>query len=205
MTVRGALVLAVLLALTGCDAGSTPPTTASTRAAPFAGCAGVTAAPAPDRPAASAPAAARPAASSGLPGLPTLALPCFAGGADVDLTAVRGPAVINLWASWCAPCRTELPAFQRLADRHAGEVHVVGVVSMDDRDAAVDLATDLRLRFPQLYDADGRLMRAVRRAALPVTLFVDRDGRVREVYNGRALDAPALDELAERHLGLVPA
>lgn len=201
MRPRGVVVAALgpLLALAGCASGAAEPPGPPERAAgpvPFAGCADLTGSPA-------APASpAKPVAGSGLP---ELALPCFAGGSDVELAVVRGPAVINLWASWCAPCRAELPAFQRFADRHAGDVRVIGVVSMDGRDAALGLATDLGLRFPQLLDSDGRVMREVRRAALPITLFVDRDGRVRHLYNGRALDESTLDELARRHLGLVPA
>jgi thiol-disulfide isomerase/thioredoxin len=166
---------------------------------PFAGCADLT-----GPRGTGAATTAGSAAPAGAP-LPDLALPCYAGGPDVDLAAVRGPAVINLWASWCAPCRTELPVLQGFADRHAGEVRVIGVVAMDERDAAVGLADDLGLRFPQLDDRDGRLMRAVERSALPITLFVDRAGRVSELYNGRALDRSTLDELAERHLGLVAA
>ena len=75
--------------------------------------------------------------------LPDLRLPCFTGGEPVGLDAVRGPAVINLWASWCGPCRKELPAFQRLAGRTGGQLHVVGVDTRDDREAAQSLAADL--------------------------------------------------------------
>jgi thiol-disulfide isomerase/thioredoxin len=185
--------LSLLWALTACEQAPPQPSARPGPAVPFAGCADLT-----------GPPTTRATATVGA-SLPDLALPCYAGGADVDLTAVRGPAVINLWASWCAPCRSELPVLQAFADRHAGQVRVIGVVSMDEREAALGLAGDLGLRFPQLDDRNGRLMRAVERTALPITVFVDRAGRVRDLYNGRALDRRALDDLAGRHLGLVPA
>jgi thiol-disulfide isomerase/thioredoxin len=188
------VALGLLWAVGGCEGAPVPPAAPPAVAVPFAGCAGLTR-PAPD-------SAAPPAGSAALP---DLVLPCYVGGSDVDLPAVRGPAVINLWASWCAPCRTELPVLQDFADRHAGRVRVIGVVSMDEREAAVGLADDLAVRFPQLDDREGRLMRAVERTALPITVFVDRAGRVSELYNGRALDRRTLDDLAERHLGVVPA
>jgi thiol-disulfide isomerase/thioredoxin len=202
MTVRASLLplAAVLVLLAAC--GQEPRPGAAARDAPpvpFAGCAGL-AQPPPDASSSGAPVATGPAP----PPLPSLSLPCYAGGGDVDVAAVRGPAVVNVWASWCRPCRHELPLLQRFADRNPGGVHVIGVVSADDRAAALALAGDLGLRFPHLYDGDGALMRAVERNGLPVTLFVDAQGRVREVYNAKALDQPTLDRLAARHLGLVP-
>jgi thiol-disulfide isomerase/thioredoxin len=198
MTVRASLlpIAAVLVLLAGCGQEPRP----AAPPVPFAGCAAL-AQPPPDAPPPGAPAAIGPAPSP----LPTVALPCYAGGADVDVAALRGPAVVNVWASWCPPCRRELPLLQRFADRHPRGVHVIGVVSTDDRDAALALAGDLGLRFPHLYDGDGALMRAVERNSLPVTLFIDARGRVREIHNTRALDQPTLDRLAARHLGLVPA
>jgi thiol-disulfide isomerase/thioredoxin len=166
---------------------------------PFAACGALT------RP----PADAASAASAGVTGpggaytasaLPDVELPCLAGGPAVALGDVRGPAVINLWASWCAPCRSELPAFQRLADRNGGRVHVVGVNTGDRPDAAVSLATDLGLTFPTLADPDERVRTAVRRAVLPVTLFVDGSGRVRHVHDSTALNDQTLAALVRRHL-----
>jgi hypothetical protein len=82
-------------------------------------------------------------------------------------------------------------------------VTVVGVVTEDSRPAAISLANDLGVRFPALFDARAELRRAVQRAALPVTLFVDRVGDVRHVYNGKALDDDTLASLVKRYLGVV--
>lgn len=191
---------AVLLLLAGCGpvGGSTGTDAASARAAdpPFAPCAALVAPPA------SADPAAHPTAAGAPQPMPALDLPCFAGGAVVHTGQLRGPAVVNLWASWCAPCRAELPAFQRYAQRNVGRVTVVGVVTENERDQAQALAEDLGLKFPTLYDERGELRRALRRVALPVTLFVDDLGQIRHVYTGEPLDERTLESLAAQHLGV---
>jgi hypothetical protein len=60
-------------------------------------------------------------------GLPDIALPCLGGGRDVNLAGLRGPMVVNLWASWCEPCREELPVLQEYAERARRQVRVLGV------------------------------------------------------------------------------
>jgi thiol-disulfide isomerase/thioredoxin len=134
--------------------------------------------------------------------LPDLTLRCLRPGADVRLAALSGPAVINLWASWCAPCRTELPAFQRYAERAGDRVRVIGVDSDDTTDAGQALVDDLHLTFPMLYDDRGSLRQARGRAGLPVTLFVDTQGRIVRDYNGQALDDTTLPKLVEETLGV---
>ncbi|WDZ85728.1 TlpA family protein disulfide reductase [Micromonospora cathayae] len=138
--------------------------------------------------------------------LPDLRFACFTGGAEVALREVRGPAVLNLWASWCAPCRKELPAFQRLSDRMAGQAHVIGVNTYDDRSRAVSVGEDFGVTFPSLVDTDQRLQRELAPNVLPVTIFVDGQGRIRHQDVSGALDDARLAELVRRHLGLeVPA
>ncbi|MBO4205000.1 TlpA family protein disulfide reductase, partial [Micromonospora echinofusca] len=135
--------------------------------------------------------------------LPALDLPCFTDGSTVTLAGLRGPAVVNLWASWCAPCRDELPAFQRLAERTAGTLHVVGVNSRDGREAARSVGLDLGLTFPTLADPQEQLSRQLGRNALPLTLFVDGQGRIRHLDSSGALDDATLTGLVRQHLGVV--
>jgi thiol-disulfide isomerase/thioredoxin len=131
-----------------------------------------------------------------------LTLPCLGGTQAVRLSALGRPAVINLWASWCAPCRQELSAFQRLADNANEAVLVLGVATEDTPGAAQSLVDDLKLTFPMLYDKDGKLKQAAGKVALPVTVFLDASGQVANVYNGPALDEATLRTLTERHLGI---
>jgi thiol-disulfide isomerase/thioredoxin len=136
--------------------------------------------------------------------LPDLTLPCFVGGQPVRLAHLGTPAVINLWASWCGPCRGELPQLQRYADRAAGRVQVVGVITSDpDRRAPQSLVDDLRLRFPMLYDGQAQLQtRLGPPVVMPTTLLVDAGGRVVSRYNARPLDEAALADLVQRYLGV---
>lgn len=149
----------------------------------------------------SGPTAAPSDPAGGQP-LPELELPCLDGGHPAQVAGIRGPALVNLWASWCGPCRTELPAFQRYAQRAAGTVRVIGVSSDDRADASRALVRDLHLTFPMLFDEDARLLAASGKIALPVTLFVDATGRIRYVYNAQPLDEPGLSALVAQHLGI---
>lgn len=199
MTGRLAALLLPLLVAAGCAAPPERPV-AETSGAPFAAdCTALT-----QPPGGAGGVKPSPAASTApTVVLPDLELPCLTGSAAVSLRALRGPAVINLWASWCGPCRTELPAFQRLAERAGGELHVVGVDTRDRDAGARSLAADLGLTFPTLTDPDERLRIAVERAALPVTLFVDPSGHIRHIHDSTALDDRALTELVRRHLGVL--
>lgn len=194
-----ALLVPVLLAVTGCtDAGpDNAPVTredaAQSRPSPFADCAGLTTDGPSVPPATTAP--------GGMP-LPQLTLTCFTGGAPVDLHQVKGPAVINLWASWCAPCRTELPAFQRLSERAEGRLTVVGVNMRDTRSGAQSIGEDFGVRFPTLIDQGEALQRALGRNAIPMTVLVDANSEIRHVDVSGALDDARLTDLVRVHLGV---
>lgn len=195
-----AVVLALALALAGPVAGCTgepePPAAptatalAGAQASPFVDCAALSA----------APPSAAPGRSAGAD-LPELELPCFTGEQPVRLTELRGPAVINLWATWCRPCREELPLMQELAERTAGRLHVVGVDTFDDRDDGASFAADKGVTFATLFDPSKRLLTALGKANLPVTVFVGTDGE-RFVYSGKALDRPTLGALVREHTGV---
>ncbi|MEV7330661.1 TlpA disulfide reductase family protein [Micromonospora sp. NPDC093244] len=194
------LVLPLLLAVAGCTAGPSddpaPRRAAPERPSPFRDCATLG-----TPPTAASPGAA-PSATPGGTALPELTLACFTGGAPVALRSVAGPAVINIWASWCPPCRKELPAFQRLSERAAGQLQVIGVNSRDSRGGAQSIGEDYGVRFPILVDQGEALQRALERNAIPLTLFVDVQGRIRHVDATGALDDTQLAKLVRQHLGL---
>ncbi|RAO46952.1 putative thiol-disulfide oxidoreductase ResA [Micromonospora saelicesensis] len=212
-------VLPLLLAVTGCTSGTAndepaPRPAAAERPSPFRDCTTLSTAPTAPSPGSgtATPATATPASpgttarAAGGWALPELTLSCFTGGAPVVLREVAGPAVINVWASWCPPCRKELPAFQRLSERAAGQLQVVGVNSRDSRGGAQSIGEDFGVRFPILVDQGEALQRELKRNAIPLTLFVDADGQVRHIDASGALDDTTLAKLVRQHLGLaVPA
>jgi thiol-disulfide isomerase/thioredoxin len=143
-----------------------------------------------------------PAASSRGSALPDLSLPCFAGGARVRLAALGRPAVLNLWASWCTPCRVEMPAIQRYATRAATQVTVVGVDTADTRTGAGSVIQDLGITYPNVYDERQLLLHGLGHTGLPTTLLVDAGGRVRHVYAGDPLTEASLAGLVHTYLGV---
>jgi thiol-disulfide isomerase/thioredoxin len=180
------VALLLLVALSGCTPStvdSSPPAVGSCL---------------PPAPSVAAPARPVPSVAR----IPDLALECLSGGGAVRLTRLHRPAVVNLWASWCAPCRTELPAFQAYATRVGDRVAVIGVDTGDTRTAGTALLRDLGVGYPTLFDDQRRLLSAVERSALPVTLFVDADGGLRYVYNSTALDEAGISRLAQTYLGV---
>jgi thiol-disulfide isomerase/thioredoxin len=155
----------------------------------------------PLRPCPAATSATKGAAAGASSTVPAISLPCFTGGQPVALAALGRPSIISLWASYCEPCRTELPELQRLADA-SPQVVVLGVVTGDRRSAAASLAEDLGITFASVEDPDRRLLRALGRSALPVTLFVDEQGVVRHEDVTGALTLARLRDLAAEHLGV---
>ncbi|MFJ5545308.1 TlpA family protein disulfide reductase [Micromonospora chalcea] len=192
------LLVLLLLAAAGCTATAEEPERPASaarpeRPSPFADCAPLTVAPTAAAPAPDGKAGDR---------LPDLTLNCFTGGAPVNLRDVKGPAVINVWASWCPPCRKELPAFQRLSERADGRFQVIGVNSRDSRGGAQSIGEDYGVSFPMLLDQGDAFQRALERNAFPLTVLVDADGRIRHTDATGALDDARLAALLQRHLGV---
>lgn len=134
--------------------------------------------------------------------MPRLTLPCFTGGEPVALHALGKPAVINLWASYCEPCRTELPQLQAFADEAGDRIQVLGVVTYDTWNRAAYAGEDFGVRFPNVFDPDRQLLNALGRNALPVTLFVSADGSLEAIDMSGALTVEKLRALARDHLGV---
>lgn len=147
-----------------------------------------------------------PGAPAAAGALPDLSLPCLGateGAATVPLRRLTGrPMVVNLWASWCGPCREELPTLAQLSRTAGDRLRVVGVASLDVPANSVSFASDNRLPFPSLQDRDGDLERGLRRNGLPVTVLVRPDGTVAYVYQGAPLTDTTLRELVRDKLGV---
>ena len=119
------------------------------------------------------------------------------GGAAVRLDELEGPAVVNLWATWCAPCKRELPEFEAVHESLAGEVTFVGVNIGDDGDDAADYLDDLGITYDQYLDFDSELTAALETATLPMTLIIDADERIALRHIG-PLDQDELIEALEQ-------
>lgn len=114
------------------------------------------------------------------------------------------PAVINFWATWCAFCVEEMPAFERVHDNLAGQVRFVGVDREDNHDKARRLADETGVTYDLVTDDDGSFFRAVQGRGMPTTLLVTADGTIVYRHAG-PLTADQLRELLAEHLGVGPA
>lgn len=134
------------------------------------------------------PRGSRGAGPSGLTGQPA---PVFAlrddTGAEASLAEYRGKVVVmNLWASWCPPCRAEMPELQQFADAYATRgVAVVGVNQGESGPRARAFAQSLRIRFPVWLDERQQYGRAFSALGLPTTVVLGRDGVVAAGFDGQ--------------------
>jgi cytochrome c biogenesis protein CcmG, thiol:disulfide interchange protein DsbE len=94
------------------------------------------------------------------------------------------PVVVNVWASWCAPCRTEMPLLQRAARTYAGRAVVLGVASKDERGAAKAFLTKLGLTYPDVFDATGEIRVRLGLTAYPTTYVFSADGTLTARISG---------------------
>jgi thiol-disulfide isomerase/thioredoxin len=137
-------------------------------------------------------------------GLPDLTLPCLGGGEAVNLGSLRGPMVVNLWAQWCGPCKTEMPIYARFDEQHGDRVAVIGINYSDQYPAdALEFAQRSGVTYPQLADPAATLIGPFLAPsdALPIHVFVDADGKIERVA-AVIKSLEQLEQLAEQHLGV---
>jgi thiol-disulfide isomerase/thioredoxin len=115
---------------------------------------------------------------------PELAVPLVTGG-SLRLRDLRGHDVLlNVWASWCGPCRREMPALERLARERTGTLLVVAVDQGEDPAVAAQFARRFGVTFPVASDQDQRLGTQLHLAGLPSSFFIDKRGVIREAVDG---------------------
>ena len=107
-------------------------------------------------------------------------------GRNVRLSELRGQVVvINFWASWCSPCRQELPLLNKIYAQYRPAGFMLLAVNLDDnRKDAEAMLKRLSLRLPTLFDGDKSVAKLYGVDTMPATLVIDRDGRVRFVHRG---------------------
>lgn len=137
-------------------------------------------------------------------GLPDLTLDCLGGDSTVRLAGLRGkPMVINVWAQWCPPCREESPYLREFAKASKGKVLLLGLNYNDPRpDWAVEFASLVQWKYPQMVDADKRLNEEITLPGLPITIFVNADGKVVYTVPGKLESYEQLVQLTRDELGV---
>jgi peroxiredoxin len=107
-------------------------------------------------------------------------------GKNLNLTEQRGSIILlNFWASWCGPCRKEMPALQALQEKYQDlGVQVWGVNVEQENQAGKDFLADLDLSFSIFFDQTNTLSATYQVEAMPTTVIIDRDGVVRFIYRG---------------------
>ncbi|MGY1711489.1 TlpA family protein disulfide reductase [Geodermatophilus sp. SYSU D00758] len=134
--------------------------------------------------------------------LADLSFDCLAGG-ELDLGRAQGlPTVVNLWASWCGPCREELPVVQQLADAGGDRLRVLGLVSQDPAENGRAFAADAGITMPTAVDAQGDLAVEQGLRGLPYTYFLRADGSVAHLQLRPVRSYEELRDLVAEHLGV---
>jgi peroxiredoxin len=107
-------------------------------------------------------------------------------GENLRLSEYRGEVVmVNFWATWCGPCRQEMPLLEELFSRYERVgFTLLGVNIDDDPRRAMQMATELGVTFPVVFDDRKEVSRLYDVNAMPVTVLVDKEGRVRHVHHG---------------------
>jgi thiol-disulfide isomerase/thioredoxin len=146
-----------------------------------------------------APAACtRKDSSAGSP-LPDVALSTLVGGTAMHWPDDGKPVIVNFWASWCTPCRREMPAFQRVANKLGDRVHIIGVTDETNLANARKAATRSGVSYPLWVDEDQRLLIDLSISGLPGTVFADGSGKVLGRHLGALTEDELLSQIEDRY------
>lgn len=116
---------------------------------------------------------------------PPFRLPSLTG-EQVDLASLRGKVVlVNFWASWCPPCREELPELERISREYRDKgVEIVGINIDQEKENALRFVKRFSLTYTILFDENFKVVEEYRAKAMPTSYLIDRDGRVSQVFHG---------------------
>ncbi len=137
--------------------------------------------------------------SSGDQRLPNVEIISLNDGEAGPLNGIEGPAVINLWATWCGPCRREIPDFEAIHLTRRNEVTFVGINIGDDRDEAVAFLDEVGATYDQYLDPEGFVSTALEATSMPTTLVINGDGVITTRHLG-PMDRDDLDEAIDEAL-----
>jgi len=103
------------------------------------------------------------------------------GGKPFDLASLEGDVVfLNVWATWCGPCRFEIPELQAMHDKYSSKGFKVVGVSVDETgiDAVKQFVSDKKMTYPVVIDPEGRIANILSTTVLPTSVIIDRKGRI---------------------------
>jgi peroxiredoxin len=108
------------------------------------------------------------------------------GGSNVSLSQYKGQVVmINFWASWCGPCREEMPLLETIYKKYSKlGFTMIGVNVEPDSKAADEWLKATPVSFPILYDTDSKVSKLYEVAGMPSTVIIDRNGNLRKLHRG---------------------
>jgi peroxiredoxin len=120
-------------------------------------------------------------------------------GSPMELASLRGrPVLLNFWATWCGPCRTEMPEFQRIHERLGDRLVVLSVNQRESPGQVEDFYKELGLTFPAVLDRRAKVAEAYRLFGLPGTYLIDARGVIQSVKFGPFADEADLLKTLEK-------
>lgn len=101
-------------------------------------------------------------------------------GKKISLDDFKGkPVILNFWATWCGPCKEELPVFQKMWNKYKDkDVAFIGIDVMDNRSNAAEFIKNNYITYTILYDQQGEISSKYKVVALPATFFINKEGKI---------------------------
>ena len=132
----------------------------------------------------------------------SIMLDCLDGTDGASINGIKGPAIINVWGSWCGPCKEEMPVLRSFYEKAQGKLALIGV---DVEEASIEdgrkFVKNNGITWPNLYDADGK-SRAYFGMGVPVTWFIAADGNVAYKHIGVIKSEKELISMTSKYLGV---